>query len=795
MLLPPGLPVADPLGRPLALAVSASALVALPGAWSLWRAARASGRSSRGARLLAVGVVVALAGPLLALLCAWMLLADEWYDVREQRMMLAGLMSLGVIVGSPMLGWGLLRLPGIGDTPGVRMRHLLDGLTVGAAIFIFGWALIINPNSAWFPLPDRGGCIPVAVAASIAPLIVGLAMILAVRVPAPRRPIARAAVGAAAVSVAGTGLAVGICYDLVWMVLTGGLLLPAGVFLMAYKPRWREVRAEIGAPAPTSGLLTALLPVSAILVATVYQAVRSGGTLDVPTIVAGMFVGLLLVARQHLGYQDVKRYATRLADSERHFRELAHTDPLTGLSNRRGLLRTLFEDAVDGPPCTLLAIDLDGFKNINDMRGHDVGDDVLVEVGQRLRLNLRPGDVAARLGGDEFAVLMWAGPKDALEVAQRLLGVLAKAYQARQGMAYLSASIGLAGCARADSVPMLMRNADLALRFAKQRGKNRVEEYSAEYDEWLRRRTTVEHELRGAIERDELSVVFQPVVALPSMRPVGAEALIRWHHPQLGKINPDEFIPIAEESGLIQSVGMWVLNQACRQLARWLADGHDVWVSVNVSPRELHPAEYVNRVADVVRAHRVPLSRLVFEVTEQAVAEDLEELKIRLSTLRDMGARIALDDFGSGYSSLSQLRHLPVDILKIDHSLVRDMGRDARPAPMVDVVVRLGHRLGLEVIAEGIGDITQRQVVEQAGCRFGQGSLFGWGVPAEHMEALLASAQPLHNGHPLPGGGVGPAAAMAPPTPLPAQLPPPQAATPVSQPVGEVDSAAEMRKS
>ncbi|NUR32014.1 MAG: bifunctional diguanylate cyclase/phosphodiesterase, partial [Catenulispora sp.] len=595
------------------------------------------------------------------------------------------------------------------------------------------------------------------------------------------------------------------CYDLVWMVLIGGLLLPAGVFAMAYKPRWREVRAAIGAPAPTSGLLTALLPVTAILVATAYQAVRSRGTLDMPTIAAGMVVGLLLVGRQHLGYQDVKRYATRLADSERHFRELAHTDPLTGLSNRRGLLRTLFEDAVDGPPCTLLAIDLDGFKNINDMRGHDVGDDVLVEVGQRLRLNLRPGDVAARLGGDEFAVLMWCGPAEAMEVAQKLLGVLAKAYQARQGMAYLSASIGLAGCARADSVPMLMRNADLALRFAKQRGKNRVEEYSAEYDEWLRRRTTVEHELRGAIERGELSVVFQPVVSLPSMRPVGAEALIRWHHPELGKINPDEFIPIAEESGLIQSVGTWVLNQACRQLSRWLADGHDVWVSVNVSPRELHFAEYVNRVAEVVRAHRVPLSRLVFEVTEQAVAEDLEELKTRLTTLRDMGARIALDDFGSGYSSLSQLRHLPVDILKIDHSLVRDMGfRDSQPAPMVDVVVRLGHRLGLEVIAEGIGDIAQRQVVEQAGCRFGQGSLFGWGVPAEHMEALFASAQPLHNGPPPLGDGsprgtrsAGPAAAMAPPTPLPSAmpLPPAQAATPVSQPVGEVDSAAEMRKS
>jgi diguanylate cyclase (GGDEF)-like protein len=694
-------------------------------------------------------------------------LADGWDAHGRRRMMLATLISLCVLAGAPLLGWGLLRLPGIGNTPGVRTRHLIDGLTIGTALFICGWVLVINPNSAWFPLPSRGGCVPVAVAGALAPLMAGLALTLATRVQPPRRPIGRAAIGAALTVVAGVALATGVCYGLAWMVLAGGALLLLGVGLMAFRPAWREASTDISLAAPTSGLLIALAPVIAIIVAAVYQASVNNGTLDLPTIIAGMIVLLLLVARQHLGYQDVKRYATRLADSERHFRELAHTDPLTGLSNRRGLLRTLVEDATGGPPCTLLAIDIDGFKNINDMRGHDVGDNVLVEVGRRLRLNLRPGDVAARLGGDEFAVLMWAGPGEALAVAQRLLGVLSEAYQARQGMVYLSVSIGLAGCARADSVPTLMRNADLALRFAKQRGKNRVEEYSYEYDEWLRRWITVEHELRGAIERDELAVVFQPVVALPSMRPVGAEALLRWHHPELGKINPDEFIPIAEESGLIIQVGMWVLNEACRQLSRWLADGHDVWVSVNVSPRELHPAEYVTRVADVLRSHRVPASRLVFEVTEQAVATDLEELKARLATLRDMGARIALDDFGSGYSSLSQLRHLPVDILKIDHSLVVDGGlRESQPAPMVDVVVRLGHRLGLEVIAEGIGDPARRAVVERAGCRFGQGSLFGWGVPAEHMEALLASAQPVLNGVTLP-----------------------------SQLVGEVDSAAEMRKS
>jgi EAL domain-containing protein (putative c-di-GMP-specific phosphodiesterase class I) len=285
-----------------------------------------------------------------------------------------------------------------------------------------------------------------------------------------------------------------------------------------------------------------------------------------------------------------------------------------------------------------------------------------------------------------------------------------------------------------------MRDADLALRYAKQRGKNRVERYQVRYDELLRRNSTLESELRHAIDRDQLRLVFQPVVALPSMRLVGAEALLRWHHPALGSVRPDEFIPVAEESGLINRIGSWVLEHACRQLSQWLIAGHDVWVSVNLSPKELHAADYAAQVADVLAEYGVPPQRLVLEVTEHAVATDMEELVSRLKELRVTGVRIALDDFGAGYSSLGQLRNLPVDILKIDHALVAEPeSRTGTAAPLVDVVVRLGHRLGLEVLAEGIGTPAQRAIVEEAGCRLGQGSLFGWGVPAEHLEAQLRS--------------------------------------------------------
>jgi predicted signal transduction protein with EAL and GGDEF domain len=361
-------------------------------------------------------------------------------------------------------------------------------------------------------------------------------------------------------------------------------------------------------------------------------------------------------------------------------------------------------------------------------------------VARRLRRNVRPGDLAVRLGGDEFAVLMSAPASEATAVAERLLAVLCDPYEVDGASMFLSASIGLATCATADTIESLMRNADVALRFAKQRGKQRVEEYDLAYDQWLRRRTELEHELRGAVERGELMLVYQPVVHLPDGRVAGVETLLRWHHPRLGTVPPDEFIPLAEEAGLIHGLGEFVLHEACHQLSRWIADGHDVYLAVNVSVRELHTPEYADRVAELLRGHRVPPDRLVIEVTEHAVAQDLQQLVDRLSALRATGVRVALDDFGSGYSSLGQLRTLPVDILKIDKTLIEPSGPSgpAGPAqPLADVVVQLGARLGLDVVAEGITEVDQRRSLEDAGCGYAQGDLFGRPMPAERVEALF----------------------------------------------------------
>ena len=727
-----------PLPSVVAAVATAGLVFALVCAVLLAASARARvGASRRAHRLLAAG---AAAGTLTA--AGGLVISrvvGEHARHGEPEILLGCVLAFGIALSSALMLAGLLMLPGAPRTAAGAARYMLDGLVIAAALWFVGWVLVSDPTRVLGPTTPAW-CVPLLAPAAIAALSLGVTVITALRAPRPRGPIVRVGAGATTVAVGGIALARGVCQGLLPLVDLGAIVLAAGLGVVALAARhtdrrstagWAEGdRVEVDHELSRRGSAYAFLPMAAMAASALYHLVR-GGDFDLVGVVTGSLEGFALVGRQFLALRDVRAYAERLRDREAHFRELAHTDPLTGLANRRGLLSALEDEKVAGAQAVLLALDLDGFKNVNDMRGHDVGDAVLVEVGQRLRMNLRPGDVAARLGGDEFAVLMWARPAEAKGAASRLLGLLGGPYEQEMGTVFLSVSIGLAGCATVPDVTTLLRNADLALRWAKTHGKNRVELYDIEYDVKLRRRTELEHELRGAIDRDELHLQYQPVVVLPDVRPVGAEALLRWQHPRLGRVGPDEFIPVAEECGMINWLGAWVLHQACHQLSRWLAEGHDVWVSVNVSPRELHATCYVDQVKDALRAHRVPPQRLVLELTEHAVSTDVEELIRRLRDLRETGVRIALDDFGSGYSSLGQLRRLPVDILKIDHSLIERQ--------MIRVVVELGHQFGLEVIAEGIGEQRQMAMVVDAGCKLGQGYLSGWPVPAEHFEARLDS--------------------------------------------------------
>jgi diguanylate cyclase len=695
--------------------------------------------------------------------------------------------GLGLGLAVVLLGAGLLRLPGV-VAPENRLARALDGALFMVGLLFFAWTGFLthwHERVASGDVPSRivFDCFVVALPVLLGGAVAGMALITVAHRPRLHRRTVAVSVGTGLLSVGIVGLLIASTGRTSnWVILGSALAVAAGS--LGLTPGARSPGRPVPPARETSTSWLSLAAVMLAMFTTAGRVILSGNfILDPVSVVLAITVGSLLTVQQILGRRAIGRIATRLAESEAHFRAIAHTDALTEIANRRELLRILEEEVRGGPACVLLSIDLDGFKNINDIRGHDVGDAVLVEVARRLRSNVRPGDCPARLGGDEFAVLMWARPSEAGSMASRILSVLNQPYELDSGTVFVTASIGLAGCQTADSIDSLLRNADLALRFAKQSGKNRVEAYDVAYDDLVRRRNELEDELRGAVDRGELMLVYQPVVEVATGAVAGVEALLRWHHPRLGTVPPDEFIPLAEEVGLIHGLGRFVVHEAARQLSRWIADGHDLWMSVNASVRELHTPEYAELIREVLRVHRVPAGKLTIEVTEHAAARDVKQLVGRLAELRAIGVRVALDDFGSEYSSLKLLRTLPVDALKIDRELLEndcvaseasfdDPARGpASPepaelrgiatgatregdaleapgparaeasalsrAPIVDVVVTIGQRLGLAVVAEGVSTPAQRAMLVEYGCRYAQGTLFGGGMPAERVETLF----------------------------------------------------------
>ncbi|WP_148102608.1 putative bifunctional diguanylate cyclase/phosphodiesterase [Glycomyces terrestris] len=437
---------------------------------------------------------------------------------------------------------------------------------------------------------------------------------------------------------------------------------------------------------------------------------------------------------------------------ETELARMAYSDPLTGLANRRALLQSL-EDGVaaEEHQTALLLLDLDGFKNVNDTRGHDFGDELLVEVSRRIKELLRPTDVGARLGGDEFAILLRASWSEAVATAKALVARLGEPYEFHdESTVFVTGSVGIATAAEGLGDPeLLLRNADLALRAAKQAGKNRYATYDAEFDRRVRRKNELSQELRGAIGRDELRLVYQPVFDVTDRTIVGAEALLRWNHPRLGQVSPGEFIPAATESGLTQDLAVWTVNRAAEQLAAWQNGGIKAWISVNVSVKELHTHLFATEVNTALIAAGVPAKRLVLEVTEHDFSHQMNTLIAQLGALRGAGVRIALDDFGSGYSSLGQLERLPVDIIKIDRDLIAK--DDGGVGPLAAVTVALGRILGMEVIAEGVETDLQLNAMIAAQAPLVQGYLLAKPMDpddltrwlTEEPKALASEAHPV----------------------------------------------------
>ena len=435
-----------------------------------------------------------------------------------------------------------------------------------------------------------------------------------------------------------------------------------------------------------------------------------------------------------------------IKDSQHELAQLANYDPLTGLPNR--LLFTdratqaLASAQVHKRGCALLLIDLDHFKIINDSLGHNIGDQLLKAVGDRLQHLFGSGISLARLGGDEFAVLAENCPQvvQAAALAQRVIEGLKEPFQLDGHQLFISASIGIS-LFPSDSLnaEQLLRNADSALFKAKSAGREGYALYTEELTAHAQHRVEMAGELRRALEQDELRVYYQPVHDLSNSRLIGVEALVRWEHPQRGLVSPGEFIPIAERTGLIAEIDAWVMEHSCRQMCQWLQEGVELsFIAVNVSSRLFARRELYQQVEKVLDDTGLDPALLELEVTESAVMDDPEVALEQLHRLRELGVSLAIDDFGTGYSSLLRLKRLPVQKLKIDQGFVAGLPWDEDDAAIVRVVIALAQSMGMQVQAEGIEQADQARFLLDQSCDLGQGYWFGRPMPADQLDWLRA---------------------------------------------------------
>ena len=451
---------------------------------------------------------------------------------------------------------------------------------------------------------------------------------------------------------------------------------------------------------------------------------------------------LIEEAGRTTGWRGVITDVTAAHSAHRQLRWLAHNDTLTGLRNRhqfRQELAELLQGRNRWPPHTaLLGLDLDHFKNVNDTLGHAVGDELLREVARRLLATVRRADTVARMGGDEFAMLLRnvADRREVQALSQRLVETLSQPYAVGSSQLVVGCSIGIAMADDAEAdTEALLRHADQALYAAKAEGRGTMRFFSADMAQSSQRRQQVEQALRVALAAQELSLVYQPLVALADDRVIGFEALLRWRHPVLGVVSPAEFVPVAEDSGLMPEIGRWVLRQACAEAARWPSA---ITLSVNVSPVQVMASDLPAVVHEATTAAGLAPSRLELEITETAFLQEGAGTAESIHALHAAGARLALDDFGTGYSALAYLRRYPFDTLKIDRSFVRDMLSRSDADAIVSMIVGLGRSLKLHTVAEGVEEPAQAQALRRHGCDTIQGYLVARPMPGSELPGFLA---------------------------------------------------------
>ncbi|WP_198264966.1 GGDEF/EAL domain-containing response regulator [sulfur-oxidizing endosymbiont of Gigantopelta aegis] len=447
-------------------------------------------------------------------------------------------------------------------------------------------------------------------------------------------------------------------------------------------------------------------------------------------------------------------------DAEKEIQYLAYHDSLTGLPNRSMLLRRLEQDITitvrHGWHGALIFVDLDRFKNLNDALGHIIGDELLIQVGKRLQNLMRSEDMIARIGGDEFVILLLeqqesvdVAAQNAQMIAKKISDVISRPYVLKLHDYFMTASLGISFFPEdGDSATDLLKHADTAMYRAKTQGGNDCQFYLPDMQKAVDERLRIEKDVRQALIKNEMMLYYQPQVMMADNKIIGAEALLRWQHPERGWVSPADFIPIAEETGLILDIGEWVLETSIEQIKQWydqkLLNDNDQF-AVNVSPLQFRHKNFVTLVKGIIKKVKLPPSLLKIELTEGTVIENIDDIIKKMQQLKIMGINFSLDDFGTGYSSLSYLTKLPIDQLKIDRSFVKDISTDSNDEAIVEMIISMGNHLELDVIAEGVESKEELELLQAKGCLSYQGYYYSPAVNAQTFKEMLNNRQQEHD--------------------------------------------------
>ncbi|HEX8630084.1 MAG TPA: EAL domain-containing protein [Catenuloplanes sp.] len=665
--------------------------------------------------------------------------------------------DLLVVPGYLMTGYALLHMLGrrkaAADDP-ARADALLVGL--GAALAT--WAFLIAPHFQGSDLPPTvvllNALFPMA---DVLLLVIVSRLVLADGIRQPSLWLLGASmcglfVGDLLFSLqadrSGTSSSTQLAMDLAF--LTGFVAMSGAVLHPTMRTLTQPQTVQVGHLGVLRGAAIAVVLSVPMVVATLWPATTVWNGLVRLLIYTLLAITLLTrIVSNNNSRSRAEQVARGAADEARH---RATHDTLTELPNRELLTDTVTQwcdrSSAEGQEISLLFLDLDRFKLINDSWGHRVGDELLCAVASRLSAIVRGEDLVCRIGGDEFVVALASPSHSAMAegLARRILAEFAEPFQLSVGQVTVTPSIGLARSEGTPHALELIRDADTAMYKAKAAGRNSYATFDTSLRAQVQKRADLEQSLRGALTRGELAVHYQPIIDLRNDELAGFEALMRWNHPELGSVSPLDFIPIAEDTGLIVPAGAWLLEQAAEQLARWRSqrppDAPPLHMSVNISVRQLRDVNLVDVVSGALERTGLPASALWLEITESGVIEDPEYSLAILRHLRRLGVTICLDDFGTGYSSLTYLKRFPTRIVKIDRSFVNGVGNDQDDETIVRTVVAMAHALGQQVVAEGVETAVQRDWLRNLGCEMVQGWLYGAARPADASGSWI--------GYPLP---------------------------------------------